>query len=732
MSRYSKSDRYATRDSDEGSYHNFSRDPNIRSGDPYASLHEPFPTTSTFSIPIRGNTGHRNAPTTSRQETNSTSKQAKPLPEGVKNSLLDVQGFVNKIMGTRCVKCNNKIVVDFEIGKFVRKWRDDSLVKDEKFHHAKGGDSAGDKKKVSISVVECRKCQALTCVGCGKKPQLGRNSQMVIDHHLDWCCDRGRVFALWIILSVYDDLELMAQQDSAEALNRNAHSNHMKPKSRGVGYDDVLGYDWIFNMYAYGPLSRGLTHPVQWNGRAENDGEVEELLRFLTRLLPSSSNFPDIRPVRGLLQLSLILDKIANLLRNDSIEDVESRHHLYYAALSFVDKAMKNSKLVTLVVDRRYAKRQTCGLSVLSRSNSNGERDNKHGTESQLLQVDDEKIASLASSFENLAKQGEIIMKSMKRTQYQPQDADSLIKLCKSICKVHDAAAAGKVHDSKPPSITKQECWATYHKENCLAHDTRVLDAMCLKYQRMASQISDPPLGRMKRLVNEIAVLSTSLPLGVFVKTEESRLDVIKCLVIGPVDTPFEGGLFEFDIFCPKNYPYSPPQVWFSGPGKGKVNYNPNIHPDGKVCLSLINTWPGPPSSKWQPGISTLLQVLVSMQSMIFNDDPWRNEPGRGELSSRRAEFYATKYAQKIQPRTIRFAVLHWLYDPARREGLWKEVLEKYFWANAEVLVGVARRWARENPLIRAWDGGMGYGEVHRGGNGDLVEGLERAVRGFL
>lgn len=46
---------------------------------------------------------------------------------------------------------------------------------------------------------------------------------------------------------------------------------------------------------------------------------------------------------------------------------------------------------------------------------------------------------------------------------------------------------------------------------------------------------------------------------------------------------------------------------------------------DGKVCLSLLGTWQGP---GWVSGKSTLLQVLISIQSMILCEEPYLNEPG--------------------------------------------------------------------------------------------------------
>lgn len=43
-----------------------------------------------------------------------------------------------------------------------------------------------------------------------------------------------------------------------------------------------------------------------------------------------------------------------------------------------------------------------------------------------------------------------------------------------------------------------------------------------------------------------------------------------------------------------------------------------------KVCLSLLGTWQGP---GWIAGQSTLLQVLISIQSLIMCEEPYCNEP---------------------------------------------------------------------------------------------------------
>ncbi|VDP02584.1 unnamed protein product [Soboliphyme baturini] len=120
---------------------------------------------------------------------------------------------------------------------------------------------------------------------------------------------------------------------------------------------------------------------------------------------------------------------------------------------------------------------------------------------------------------------------------------------------------------------------------------------------------------RAKRIAKEIASLRNNLPLeasnSIFVCIDDSRCDIMKVLITGPDETPYQNGCFEFDLFFPANYPFSPPKMTFlSG---GDVRFNPNLYQDGKVCLSILNTWEGRPEEKWSQ-FCTLLQLLVSVQ----------------------------------------------------------------------------------------------------------------------
>ena len=55
--------------------------------------------------------------------------------------------------------------------------------------------------------------------------------------------------------------------------------------------------------------------------------------------------------------------------------------------------------------------------------------------------------------------------------------------------------------------------------------------------------------------------------------------------------------------------------------------FNPNLYSNGKVCLSLLGTWRGQSTENWDPKISTLLQVLISIQSIIMSDLVYYNKP---------------------------------------------------------------------------------------------------------
>ncbi|KAK9280896.1 hypothetical protein L1049_003787 [Liquidambar formosana] len=145
-----------------------------------------------------------------------------------------------------------------------------------------------------------------------------------------------------------------------------------------------------------------------------------------------------------------------------------------------------------------------------------------------------------------------------------------------------------------------------------------------------------------QKILTEWKILSTSLPDSIFVGTYETRIDLMRAAIIGPQDTPYSDGLFFFDILFPSSYPAQPPKVFYHSHG---LDLNPNLYPSGEVCLSLLNTWGGCENERWNPKQSTMLQVLVSIQGLVLNAQPYYNEPARWHFFE---EGRASKYTEDV------------------------------------------------------------------------------------
>ncbi|XP_059662640.1 probable ubiquitin-conjugating enzyme E2 26 isoform X2 [Cornus florida] len=157
-----------------------------------------------------------------------------------------------------------------------------------------------------------------------------------------------------------------------------------------------------------------------------------------------------------------------------------------------------------------------------------------------------------------------------------------------------------------------------------------VQDSSDHHYSRNGSSTKQPSKTWAKKIQEEWRILEKDLPDTIFVRVYESRMDLLRAVIVGADGTPYHDGLFFFDVFFPSNYPNVPPHVYYHS---GGLRINPNLYNCGKVCLSLLNTWSGNQNEKWIPGVSTMLQVLVSIQGLILNAKPYFNEPGYARMS---------------------------------------------------------------------------------------------------
>ncbi|KAF7180137.1 hypothetical protein CNMCM7691_009304 [Aspergillus felis] len=170
---------------------------------------------------------------------------------------------------------------------------------------------------------------------------------------------------------------------------------------------------------------------------------------------------------------------------------------------------------------------------------------------------------------------------------------------------------------------------------------------------------------RMSRIRKEYEILETSLPPGIFVRTWESRIDLLRVLIIGPQGTPYEYAPFVIDFQFPEDYPNKPPASFFHSWTNGQGRVNPNLYEDGRICLSILGTWPTKnPEESWSPIKSTALQILVSIMGLVLVKNPFYNEAGYDVLAvddNRRVE--SSQYTEKAFL-TTRIFIKHALQRP--------------------------------------------------------------------
>jgi ubiquitin-protein ligase len=125
--------------------------------------------------------------------------------------------------------------------------------------------------------------------------------------------------------------------------------------------------------------------------------------------------------------------------------------------------------------------------------------------------------------------------------------------------------------------------------------------------------------------------------------------DLLKgyAMIVGPSETPYFGGFYFFEFNYPTDYPHSPPLVKYMTNGDG-IRFNPNLYTNGKVCISLLNTWRG---EQWT-SCQTISTVLLNLCTLLCKD-PLLNEPG---VSKSHQDF--DNYTSIVEYKNIEIAIL--------------------------------------------------------------------------
>lgn len=140
----------------------------------------------------------------------------------------------------------------------------------------------------------------------------------------------------------------------------------------------------------------------------------------------------------------------------------------------------------------------------------------------------------------------------------------------------------------------------------------------------------------MKRLQSEYKQIIKEPNFFYSIEPDLRNFLVWNVLLIGPPDSPFEGGIFKCQLKFTSEYPNRPPEFKFL------TNLpHPNIYKDGQVCISILHEGQDEYgyediSERWKPshGVNSILMSVISMLSNPNFESPanveasvmWKND----------------------------------------------------------------------------------------------------------
>eukprot|EP00178_Gracilaria_changii_P015953 TRINITY_DN44886_c0_g1_i1.p1 TRINITY_DN44886_c0_g1~~TRINITY_DN44886_c0_g1_i1.p1 ORF type:complete len:145 (+),score=11.89 TRINITY_DN44886_c0_g1_i1:3-437(+) len=91
----------------------------------------------------------------------------------------------------------------------------------------------------------------------------------------------------------------------------------------------------------------------------------------------------------------------------------------------------------------------------------------------------------------------------------------------------------------------------------------------------------------------------------------EDNLFLWQASIVGPDESPWEGGIYSLKILFSDEYPQKPPKdIRFTC----RDMFHPNVFSDGSLCLDVLQ-------DKWNPTY-TVCTLLQSIQSLLTDPNP--------------------------------------------------------------------------------------------------------------
>ncbi|KNC99775.1 uncharacterized protein SPPG_05152 [Spizellomyces punctatus DAOM BR117] len=528
---------------------------------------------------------------------------------------------------------------------------------------------------------------------------------------------------------------------------RESYELYTLQKDTGTGYGG--------QCYTRG--GRNLTAKIS-KEREHMDELASACVTALKNFLPNSNRQPepymfDYLPdpdLRKVLTESCFLPWILEYLQNDSLMDIANRSSLYFNIISLLDLLSTHEYLIPILIQRfpepqisdyhelcenRRKKMKTTDMNV---------KPQQHSVPQPTAVKELDYTVPLLDALKTLVQQTNVFSQSMMVTLSDNigvqegeenggalnADQEEMMKVVTLATDINDLwkkindrissfrllhkGANEKFDDpSKLDRPSKSEVKMKDETPKKPKTYVELMKLRLLQYAEIWSDRNPAPKtidgtqilksNRTIYIAKEMATLSTSLPCSdssaVFVRIDNDNMNIIKCVITGPTETPYSYGCFEFNITFPNMYPDVPPQVTLLTTGNGSVRFNPNLYQCGKVCLSLLGTWNGSASERWQTGKnqSTLLQVVTSIQSMILIDTPYYNEPSHGTPQKTRLQ--NIQYNRVIRRNCVKEAMIGILRKPPVG---FEDVIRDHFYLKETEIMKQVKEWAAEDDR---WDG---------------------------
>lgn len=137
-----------------------------------------------------------------------------------------------------------------------------------------------------------------------------------------------------------------------------------------------------------------------------------------------------------------------------------------------------------------------------------------------------------------------------------------------------------------------------------------------------------PPLV-VKRVAKELRNLARSPIAGIKLNVNSEVLTDINAEIKGPVNTPYETGVFKVKLVLSKSFPSQPPKGFFITP-----IFHPNVGPGGEICVNTLGR-------DWSPddGLGRIL-VVIRCLLIVPNPDSALNEEAGMLLQENYNQFY--------------------------------------------------------------------------------------------